>query len=344
MTSSTSPQAPTATVRTVLGDVSPAELGRVNYHEHLFQVSGLLPGDDLDDEKRSGEELGVLRASGFEAMVDATPVGLGRRPAALARLSSLQRVRIVATTGRHRDAHYPPESWVHDATAEEWATIFVRELTVGQPDDDRWYADRAADGGITASGAFEDAALAAAPDGRPVRAGLLKAAIDYWRITTGERAVLEGVAAAHTTTGAAVMVHTESCSAALEVLDLLAALGVAPRRVVIAHADRVADPHLHAEIAATGASLGYDGPGRLRNGPDQVLIDSLAGVVERGYGDRVLLGADVARASRYLSYGGMPGLGYLGERFIPRLIDRLGPEAVRGMLVDNPARFLAWTD
>ena len=32
-------------VRTVRGDVAPGSLGRVNYHEHLFQVTPLLPGD-----------------------------------------------------------------------------------------------------------------------------------------------------------------------------------------------------------------------------------------------------------------------------------------------------------
>ena len=37
-------------VRTVSGDVPARELDRTNYHEHLFQVSPLLPGDELDDE------------------------------------------------------------------------------------------------------------------------------------------------------------------------------------------------------------------------------------------------------------------------------------------------------
>src|SRR5690606_29546269 len=41
------------TIRTVLGDVAPAELGATNYHEHLFQISPLLPGDELDDEDAS---------------------------------------------------------------------------------------------------------------------------------------------------------------------------------------------------------------------------------------------------------------------------------------------------
>lgn len=319
-------------VRTVLGDVPASELGRVNYHEHLFQASPLLPGDDLDDEALSGAELGRLAASGFEAMIDATPVGLGRRPDGLARLSAGSGVGVVATTGRHRDAHYPDQQWILDAPAELWAAITLRELTVGQALDDSGYARMPLD----------EVATARAPDGTAVRAGLLKAAIDYWSISPGEHAALEGIAASHAATGAPVMVHTESCSAALEVVGLLESIGVHPARVVVAHADRTPDPHLHAEIAATGASLGYDGAGRLRLWPDSVLVDSLAELVERGHADRVLLGADVARASRYESYGGMPGLAYLGERFVPRLEQRLGADVVRGILVANPARFLEW--
>jgi len=312
-------------VRTVLGDIAPAELGRVDYHEHLFQRSPLLPGDDLDDEARSGAELGILLASGFDAMVDATPVGLGRRPDALARLSAEHGVRVVATTGRHRDAHYSDQPWALDRT--EWGPLFVRELTVGIAAADADYASMPLDD-VVVSG---------------VRAGLLKAGIDYWSITASERVVLEGIAVAHLATGAPVMVHTEECSAALEVLDLLRSLGVASQRVVIAHADRNPDPGLHVAIAQTGAHLGYDGAGRHRNWPDSVLIESLAAVVEAGQVGSLLLGADVARASRYSSYGGMPGLGYLGTRFVPRLVDRIGLDAVHTILVDNAADFLTWS-
>ncbi len=95
-------------VRTVLGDESASELGRVNYHEHLFQVSPLLPGDELEDEAASQAEAILLRSSGFDTMVDATPVGLGRNPEAVARISRATGLTVVATTGAHRDAHYPP--------------------------------------------------------------------------------------------------------------------------------------------------------------------------------------------------------------------------------------------
>jgi hypothetical protein len=64
--------APTGTVTTVLGNIDARSLGRTYYHEHLFQITPLLPGDELDDEDASRQEAALLRESGFDAMIDAT--------------------------------------------------------------------------------------------------------------------------------------------------------------------------------------------------------------------------------------------------------------------------------
>ncbi len=327
-----SPSPPTL-ARTVLGDVPATALGAVDYHEHLFQVTPLLLGDELDDEAASTAEAASLVGSGFTAMVDATPVGLGRDPEALARASAASGLAVVATTGAHREAHHGSSHWLLDASVETLAERFVAELDLGMP---------------VVDGPRDQVALARGPGGGPVRAGMLKAGIGYWSITAFERRVLEAVAVAHRSTGAPVMVHTEHASATHEVLDLLAADGVEESAVVLAHVDRNPDPGLHAELAARGAYLGYDGPARHREHPDAVLLDCLAAAASRGASARIVLGGDVARATRYRHYqprrpedpvAGRPGLAYLGERFVPRLA-ALGEELCEAVLRDNPQRLL----
>lgn len=308
-------------VRTVRGDIAPAELGRVDYHEHLFQVSPLLPGDDLDDERASGAEAASLRTSGFEAMVDATPLGLGRRPAAIRRISAATGLRVVLTTGVHRREHYAEDDPLLAASVDDLAAAFLRDLR---------------------DGARELGGDADAGDADPVRAGVLKVGLGYWRIDRLARTAIEAAGEAHRLTGAPVMVHLEHGTAGFEALDALAAAGVAADRVALAHIDRNPDPGLHSDLAAAGAFLGYDGAARARDWPDSVLVDCLVAAAAAGAADRILLGGDVARRTRYRAYGGLPGLGYLGERFVPRVAAAGGDALVDRVLRANPAAWLTW--
>lgn len=314
-------------VRTVLGDVAPSDLGTVDYHEHLFQVSPLLAGDELNDEAASGAEAELLHSAGIWAMIDATPIGLCRNPEAVARISARTGLRVVAATGAHREAHYPEGHWLRSLERTELAALFIRDLVDGCPRND------------------EDARTAAATSaaGMAIRAGLIKAGIGYWSISGFEHRVLQAAAEAHRRTGAPVMVHLEHGSAAHEVLDLLAAAGVAPNRIVLAHADRNPDVGLHLELIRRGVYLGYDGMARTRGRTDEEILELIERVTASGGSRRLLLGGDVARRTRYIAYGGMPGLAYLPERFLPRLRDRIGNDQLELLMVANPGRFLAWT-
>jgi phosphotriesterase-related protein len=313
-----------AAVRTVLGDIAAGDLGRTDYHEHLFQVTPLLPCDELDDEPRSGAEAAMFRESGFSAMVEATPTALGRNAAGIARISAATGLHVVATSGAHREAHYGPGHWLLELKEAQLGARFTRDVEVGIPRIDE----------------PDSGDLALAPSGMPVRAGMLKAGIGYWSVTTFERRVLAGVAEAHDRTGAPVMVHLEHGSAAIEVLGILFSDGVAPDAVALAHIDRNPDPGLHAELAAAGAYLGYDCFARPRTWPDQMILDTLMTTAALGATHRVLLGADVARRTRFVAHGGLPGMRYLGDRVVPRLVRSVGAELVEAVLVTNPARLL----
>jgi len=301
----------TTVVRTVLGDISPQDLGPTDYHEHLFQTTPLLPGEELDDEEASLAEARALQAAGAAAMVDATPIGLGRRPAAAARISQQSGLHVIHTTGLHRRGHYTSEAAVTGASVEELVALFRKDLLVGM-------------------------------DGTVVRAGLVKAGVGYWSIDEVERRVLAAAGWLAAELAMPVMVHLEHGSAAHEVLDVLEQFGCPADRVALAHMDRNPDPGLHEELARRGAYLGYDGAARHQRWPDSVLLDCLAEVVAAGGQRQLLLGGDVARRSRYVAYGGMPGLSYLFDRFVPRVRSRVGEEVTHQILTENPSRWLSW--
>jgi phosphotriesterase-related protein len=106
--------------------------------------------------------------------------------------------------------------------------------------------------------------------------------------------------------------------------------------------DRNLDPALHADLTLAGAYIGYDGMARPREAPESALIDCLERALAHGADlSRVLIGADVARSSRFVAYGGMPGLAYLPERFLPRLAARIGADAIHAITTANPAAFLS---
>ena len=318
-------------IRTVGGDIPAGMLGACDYHEHLFQVSPLLAGDELDDEACSTREAAAMVAAGLGAMIEATPTGLGRNPAALARVCATTGLRAVHVTGAHHVGHYPPGHWLLEASVDDLTRRFVADVIDGMPDTTTPDDDGPQRGPIALTGG-----------GAPVRAGMVKAAARYWHIGPFERRCLEAAAATALTTGVPVMVHLDHGSATSEVLDILAAAGLPADRVVLAHIDRNLDPGLHADLTQRGAYIGYDGMARHREAPDSALIDCLERALTEGADPtRIVLGTDVARRTRFVAYGGMPGLAYLPQRFLPRLRARLGDEAVDGFLVANPAALLA---
>ncbi|MET9417652.1 phosphotriesterase [Streptomyces klenkii] len=291
-------------VRTVLGDIPASELGVCDAHDHLFLRSPRLPGQELDDPGAAGAELRAFRALGGQAVVQWTPRGMGRRRAALAALASATGVHVVAATGLHQAVHYAREYLERDR--DRLAELFVRDLTEG-----------------------------------PVRAGLVKVAGGFHGLDAHARHTMTAAARAHHATGAAVAVHLELGTGALEVLDLLCGeLGVPPGRVVLGHLNRFPDLRVHLRAAEEGAFLAFDGPSRAHHATDWRLSDALTALAEAGHADRILLGGDTTTAAARSSADG-PGMPYLLRRLRPALVAELGESFAHGVFVANPARAFA---
>ncbi|MET8998396.1 phosphotriesterase [Amycolatopsis sp. NPDC004169] len=247
-------------VRTVLGDMDPAELGVTNAHDHLFFASKLLPGQELDDPEAAMEQLLRFRAAGGTALVQWTPHGLGRRMPELARISRETGVHLVGATGLHRAEHYAALGGLVD----DLAGVFVEDLT-----------------GDTAP-----------------RAGLIKVAGAFHTIDAHARLTMTAAAVAHQETGAPIAVHLELGTAALETVDLLCGkLEISPDKVILGHLNRNPDAPLQRKIAETGVFLGFDGPSRANHATDWRLFDGLEALVEAGHGGQILLGGDTTTAA-----------------------------------------------
>jgi predicted metal-dependent phosphotriesterase family hydrolase len=293
----------TEIIRTIDGDITPAELGPCDAHEHLFLVTPAQPGDEFADVAKAIEEARTLVAAGGRALVDWTPVGLGRDLDGLRAVSEATGLHVVAATGLHRDSHYAPDNPFRREGEDALADRFVADLE---------------------------------------RCGILKVGASYHHVTPFEAKAFAAAAAAHERNGAPVCVHTEHGTMGLAIVERLQSLGVPPQSVVLAHVDRNPDPGEHAETAAAGAWLQLDGPGRTKYWPDSTILALIADLAERGHAGRLLLGGDTGRRSMMRAYGGGPGLDYLFARFKPRLERELGSELSEQIFVTNPARAFAF--
>jgi 5-phospho-D-xylono-1,4-lactonase len=294
---------PERVVRTVRGDIAPEGLGACDAHEHLFLVTPLQPGDEFADVDKSIEEAASLGSAGADALVDWTPIGLGRDLAGLRSVSEATGLHVVAATGLHREGHYASDDPLRGESAETRAERFVAEILEAE-----------------------------------IRCGIVKVGAGYHALSSFERTTIEAAAQAHARTGAPIGVHTEHGTMGLALVELLGSLGVPAGAVILAHLDRNPDAGEHAETAAAGAWLQFDGPGRTKYWPDSTIMELIRALAELGHADRLLLGGDTGRRSMMRAYGGGPGLDYVFSRFKPRLEAELGHELSEQIFVANPAR------
>ena len=104
-------------------DVPPMTAAAMTGADLKAQALGI-PGEELDDVNVATEDARALRAAGAAALVEWTPLGLGRDLEGLAAISRASGLHVVACTGLHREAHYPDG---FPGSVEELAERFVEE-------------------------------------------------------------------------------------------------------------------------------------------------------------------------------------------------------------------------
>lgn len=312
-------------VRTVLGDIDPADLGVTYAHEHLVIEGGgavdMSPDFLLADLDRMAEELGAAAAAGLRAAVDAMPADCGRNADHLAELSRRTGVHVIASTGLHHEKFYGRWHWSRRLGEDEIATLFSADVTDGIDAND--YAGPV----VRRTG---------------VRAGLIKVGGSEGGPSARDEPIFLAAAAAHRETGVPIHTHCEAGTGALEQIALLTSAGVAPGHLSLSHVDKVVDRGYQRAILETGAFVVYDQAFRWGDRPNGT-FQCLEWAAEDDRLDQVMLGMDAARQGYLTAYGGRPGLPWLlGE--CSRLMEErgLGAAARRRIFVDNPARAFAF--
>jgi phosphotriesterase-related protein len=294
-------------VMTVLGPVSPDDLGITQVHEHILCDPPALresnPEYCLVDSDLARDELEFFVTAGGGAMVDASTPDYGQRLSGLHALAQVVPVHIIAVGGRHKHLH---ASLMAGAGDEE---LLVDEL----------HADLH----------------------EVIRPGLLKFGTSLDEITAVERVNARAVTKVAAEYGYPVTTHTEAGTMALKQVRLGESMGLDPRHLIIGHLDRQLEWSYLVDIARSGAWLSFDQIGKSRFGPDRPKAQMLVRLAQAGYADQLLVSQDLARTTDFITRGGSPGWVHLIERFTIELMEA-GAEAmlVRTLLIDNPARAL----
>ena len=314
-------------IRTVLGDIDPADLGVTYAHEHLVIDGGrpvAMNADfDLGDVDRMVPEVEGAVALGLRAVVDAMPCDCGRNVIKLADLSRRTGIHIIAPTGLHHDRYYGPAHWSAAMSVGELADRFALDITDGIDANDY-----------------------AGPTIRRTehRAGVIKVAGSDNGPSARDLRVFEAAAMAHRWTGAPILTHCEGGTGALNQVRILGDLGVAPEHITLSHVDKVVDRAYHRELLGTGAFAEYDGSFRWGDAENGTLT-LLSWALEDDLVGGILLGMDAARQGYYHAYGGSPGLTWLLDGFTRAMGARgIDPETRHRLFVDNPARAFAFAD
>jgi len=312
-------------IRTVLGDIPPADLGVTYAHEHLVIDGGrpveMSPDFLLADVGRLADELRAGAAAGLEAAIDMMPADCGRNPLKLAELARRTGVHLVAATGLHHEKFYGPSHWSLRATEAELADLFVADVEEGI--DERDYG-----GPIVRR--------------TEIRAGVVKVGGSEGGPSERDRPIFRAAGLTHARTGVPIQTHCEGGTGAIEQIRLLTDAGVRVDRISLSHVDKVVDRGYHRELFAAGAFAVYDQAFRW-GGQDNGTLRLLEWAIEDDHGDQVMLGMDAARQGYYTAFGGSPGLPYLVREFSAAIEER-GIDAVhrRRFFIDNPARAFAF--
>ena len=320
-------------VNTVLGQVSPDDLGVTLMHEHIISAigSGYLIDDTIAPFDRAGcvkaslDTFNELKTYGVKSYVDATPIDLGRDAGLLKEIAEKSGMNIICSTGVYYEkngaaAYYRFRSEIpFFNVVNELEELFVKEITEG----------------IGKTG---------------VKAGVIKVATGHGAISPYEQNALKAAARAQKATGVPIISHTEAGTMGPEQADLLLSEGADPKQIMIGHAGGSGDMKYHTSILDKGVYLSFDRIG-LDLPPDMSdrwTLACIIGLIGIGFANRLMMSHDSIATwlGRPMDFLAQVQPNWHPRRVFKDMIPALKEagvtdEKIKTILVDNPRRLFA---
>lgn len=295
---------------TTLGEKSQDELGFILPHEHIFVDLGPIEARSYEradqDEVVSimAPELLKAKAVGVTAIVEATPVGVGRRVDIVKAVSEAAQVPVVVATGIYREPWIP--DWAMKASEDELSDWMLKELTVG----------------IEETG---------------VKAAWIKLSAGDEGMTEAEKKLLRAAARAGKKTQAVIGSHTIKGSVVEKQLDLLEQAGYTAKRFIWIHTQAESDFELHLAMAKRGAWLEYDAIGSA-GFSDAYFIACILKLIDAGYREQILLSHDRGWFDPSKPGGGeQKRFTYISKTFLPNLKEAgVADKDIHQLIAINP--------
>jgi phosphotriesterase-related protein len=338
-------------VQTVLGLISPDELGTTLPHEHLIDDGScyfvepehasdramahkavsldilwwlryhFTQNTDevmLRDEQVAIEEAMRFKLAGGNTIVEVTSVELGRDPAALARISRATGLHIIMGSGHYLAVSHGAQ--METMSEDDIVDEIIRDIYEGV--GNTW-----------------------------IRAGLIGEIGCSWPLFSNELKSLRAAGRAQKITGAALHVHPgRNQQAIIEIVDILQDVGADLSRTIFDHVERTyRDIHQTIELAKTGCCIEYDLFGREGYYPinldlpnDSQRINELMQLIDEGYLNQLLISHDIWTKTQCCRYGGW-GYAHILNNVMPVMLAKgMTREQIRIIMVDNPRRMFTF--
>ena len=279
-------------------------------HEHMFiDLSGVKNNLDcrLDCLDETINEMKKLYSKGVRNITEVTNMGMGRDVNYIKKISQESGINFICATGYYKEPFLP--DYVKDATVDELAEIMIKDIEIGI-------------------------------DGSDVKAQIIgEIGTSKNEMTDLEKKVFLSAIKAHKKTGVTITTHTTIGTYGLDQIEFFEENGVDLNKVVIGHVDLSGDIDYVLSILKKGAYVEFDTIGKNNYLSDDIRVDMLKVIEEKGYIDRVFLSLDITRKSNMEYMGGI-GYSYIFDIFIPKLLEKgLSKESIDKMLYHNPRRF-----